>query len=163
MSGSGAFSTVSFEALAVIMDMLPLDLELRRRAAGYWIRQGRQDRVRAILGENEETKKGVWDVIMRIWQEEWQNSQKGARVRGFFPTIIWRRNLDYIKPTRGLVHFVTGHGLYPVNLHRFGRIDTLLCEYGEVGSPKHKVYACTLASQQVRDLRARLGGGTPRT
>lgn len=56
---SGAFSTVSFEALAVLMDVVPLDLELRRRAAGYWLRKGRQDKVQAVLGVQAETKMGV--------------------------------------------------------------------------------------------------------
>lgn len=32
---SGAFSTVSLDTLAVVLDVLPLDLEIRRVAAGY--------------------------------------------------------------------------------------------------------------------------------
>lgn len=154
---SGAFSTVSFEALAVMMNMVPLDLEIRRRAAGYWLRRGRRDRVQAILGEHAQTKGEIWDVVMRIWQEEWQNTEKGSRLRTFFPTITRRRNADYMVVTRGLVHFLTGHGPYPENLNRFGRRVTPLCDCGELGSPEHVVYACVLASPEVRELRVRLG------
>lgn len=98
----------------------------------------------------------MWDVIGRIWQTEWSNSLKGERVRAFFPTITGRRNADYITPTRGLVHFLTGHGPYPQNLHRFGQRETPNCECGEFGSPEHMVYACTLVGQRIVELRTQL-------
>lgn len=59
---------------------------------------------------------------------------------------------------RGLVHFLTGHGPYPKNLHRFGRKDTPMCDCGELGSPENKVYACTLSGPDIMKLRAQLGG-----
>lgn len=42
---SGGFATTVFEALAVTMDVLPLNLEIRRRAAQYWLRMNELDRV----------------------------------------------------------------------------------------------------------------------
>lgn len=154
---SGAFSTVSFEALAIVLCMMPLDLEIRGRAACYWLRKERHDRVLEVLGVQAGTRREVWEVVGRIWQEEWSNGQKGQRVREFFPSIAERENANYINPTRGLVHFLTGHGPYPQNLHRFGQRETPNCECGEMGSPEHVLYACALAGPEIRGLREQLG------
>lgn len=153
---SGAFSTVSFDALALVLNMIPIDLEIRRRSACYWLRRGQQEKVREVLGVHAWTKKEVWEVILREWQEDWQESQKGERVRAFFPTIIGRRNAEHVEPTRGLVHFLTGHGPYPQNLYRFGRRQDDICDCGERGTPEHMVYACPLVEQDVQQLRREL-------
>lgn len=43
----------------------------------------------------------------------------------------------YIKPTQGMVHFLTGHGAYPTYLNKHGLRETDTCDCGERGTPEH--------------------------
>lgn len=72
---SGAFSITLFEALAVMMDVLSLELETRRRATGYWLGKGEPERVRSILRGAQEDGNikcdmgGVEQGKAKLWEK----------------------------------------------------------------------------------------------
>nr|CAD7398477.1 unnamed protein product [Timema poppensis] len=62
---SGAYKTIPTNSLYFTLDVWPLDLEVRKRATGYWRRKGKLDkgRLEYRLGEKE----GKW-IQMRRWK-----------------------------------------------------------------------------------------------
>lgn len=158
---SGAFGTVSLEALLVSLGITPMDLEIRKRAANYWLQKQKPEKVQQILQRPAVSKREIENAIMELWQEEWVNTPKGARLKQFFPNIERRNNMVHITPTQGMIHFLTGHGPYPTYIHRIGKMDRPECECGEeLGTPEHVVLHCPNANQQILTLRLELGDAT---
>lgn len=153
---SGAFGTVSLEALLVCLGITPMDLEIRRRAALYWLRKQEMQKVHHIVQRPANTKREIENAIMSLWQEEWTNSAKGRRVNQFFPSIENRNNMLHITPTQGMIHFLTGHGPYPTYLHRIGKREQPDCECGEEGTPEHMLFLCRNGSERIKELRRQL-------
>lgn len=139
---SGAFGTTSTEALCVVLGMYPIDISIRYRAANYWLKRGRLDKVRDITGEELQTKLHLKRWRITVWQEQWDASTKGRRVHSFFPNIAERPKMKHADPGNGMVHFLTGHGPYPAYLQRLYPDQGDLCACGQLVTPEHVVLAC---------------------
>lgn len=157
---SGAFGTVSLEALLVSLGITPIDLEIRRRAALYWLRKQQIEKVHQILQRPAANKREIENVIAELWQEEWTNTTKGARIKEFFPIIANRNNMAHMIPSQGMIHFLTGHGPYPTHIFRMGKMDRPECECGVLGTPEHVLLECANTTQQIMELREQLGQAT---
>ncbi|KAG5885681.1 hypothetical protein JTB14_001963 [Gonioctena quinquepunctata] len=147
---TGAFSTTATQALTTLVGVLPMQLEIKKRAALYWIRRADHAKAQAIVGREIRTRRDVHKEIANMWQEMWSNSEKARRVYEIFPNLD--RIPPYFNPTPGLVHFLTGHGPYPQYLSRYN-----LCECGEEGTPEHVVLEC-LRYEDQGNLRGRIRG-----
>ncbi|KAG5861191.1 hypothetical protein JTB14_019698 [Gonioctena quinquepunctata] len=152
---TGSFGTTATQALTTLVGVLPMQLEIKKRAALYWVRRADPARAQAIVGREIRTKRDVHKEIANLWQEMWSNSEKARRVYETFPNLD--RIPPYFNPTPGLVHFITGHGTYPQYLNRFNQRDNSLCEYGEEGTPEHVVLEC-LRYEDRENLRGRIRG-----
>lgn len=100
---SEAFSTTLYEALTVIIWMCyssTSNYEVKRLYIGW--------------GKVNQTCANVIEGQNRCGKEDGRAPRRGER---FLPKIAHRRNLDYISPTPGSVHFLSGHGPYKVNLY----------------------------------------------
>nr|CAD7424341.1 unnamed protein product [Timema monikensis] len=82
---------------------------------------------------------GVWplDLLRR-----WEGSETGRRAYQLFPNVVERIDNAHLKPSPGLVQFITGKGPYPESLRKMGLVETDWCECGEVGTPEHVVLQC---------------------
>lgn len=140
---SGAFGTTSTEALCVVLGTFPVDISIRYRAANYWLKRGRPDKVRDITGEELPTKLHLKRWRITTWQEQWDASTKGRRVYSFFPNIAERLKMKHADPGKGMVHFLTGHGPYPTYLQRLYPDRGDLCACGQLGTPEHVVLSCS--------------------
>lgn len=76
------FSTKSFGALTAVMDVTPLDLEIRKKTGSYWLRKNEPDKARDILGTEATTKREIHTSIDNVWQAY----EKGEIVGRLFPT-----------------------------------------------------------------------------
>jgi hypothetical protein len=96
------------------------------------------------------------------WQSEWDNTNKGAVTKTFFPTIkdILTKRLQL---NLNLSTIVTGHGKLRSYLHRFKIIDDPACPC-QMGpqSNEHLIWECTILNQQRETLKngiTKTGGG----
>ncbi|KAF2887598.1 hypothetical protein ILUMI_18575 [Ignelater luminosus] len=155
---TGAFKTTSTEALCVVTGIMPLNLEVLRRAAMYWVRKNNPNKVEEILGRPANTKREINTIILDRWQREWTSSTKGRRLYGLLPDV--RRQLRNVhhQPSQGLIHFLTGHGPCAEHLARFNLQATDHCECGATGTPEHVVLECPNTEGIAAEERAVLRG-----
>lgn len=152
---SGAFNTSSVDSLCVILGIFPIDITIRYRAAGYWLKTGRIDKVTEITGQHITRMRQLRNWRVETWQRDWDTTDKGRRAYHFFPDIRERLKLTHIQPSQGMVHFLTGHGPYPTHLNRVGLSQTAYCTCGELGSPEHLLFHCQLQTPHMMTLTPR--------
>ena len=155
----GAFSTTPTMALLVVLGIWPLDLQIRLRGACYWLKREDQARVRAIIGCDAYSKSEMKRALRREWQLEWSNIQEGRRTYEFFPSVGERLRQTHIRPSVGLVHFLTGHGPYGVYLDRIQRVEGPECRLcGTNDTPEHALFECERSKDLCLWERQRLVG-----
>lgn len=154
----GGFGTTSALALLVIMGLCPLDLVIRQHAAIYWLKKGDFDRARGIMGCPVFTIIEVKAKVFELWQSLWDTADVGRRVYGLLPSIRERLKMKHLVPSQGVVHFLSGHGPYPVYLHRIGRRLTWECDCGAPqGTPEHVLFECPILAQVASVGRRAIG------
>lgn len=153
---SGAFGTVSIEALQVILGICPLDLQIRKKAAIYWLKKEQYQEVLKLIGIRATCKQQIHNQILHLWQKRWDDAETGRRTYNFLPNIKQRLGMKYLNPSRGLTHFLSGHGPYAAYWHRIGRRDTSECACGEEGTPEHTIWRCPLYADIVDADRQQL-------
>lgn len=87
--------------------------------------------------------------LMSTWQDHWNNSPKGRHTYSLIPKVS--RELRFLSPST--TAFLTGHGPFRkyLNYYKISRTD--VCECGDLGSPEHYYYSCTLtAAWHIRSL-----------
>lgn len=62
------------EAFCVAIGIIPIQLDLSKRLALYWLRKYKPEIVREILQQPAETKRIVREITMEKWQEEWSTN-----------------------------------------------------------------------------------------
>nr|CAD7264276.1 unnamed protein product [Timema shepardi] len=143
---TGAYRTVAIDALNVALGVWPLDLLVKKRAIGYWKRKDNWEKIRILTSPEVETSEDAVFALLRKWQRHWEGSETSRRAYQLFPNVVQRIDKTHLEPSPGLVHFITGKGLYPESLRKMGLVESDLCECGTVGTPEHVVleYARTL-------------------
>nr|CAD7405399.1 unnamed protein product [Timema cristinae] len=69
----------------------PLDLEVRKRAAGYWFGEGKLDKVIELTTNGVSTKDDIRENLLREWQADWEESTTGY---GPYRASLFRKNLS---------------------------------------------------------------------
>ncbi|KAF2895853.1 hypothetical protein ILUMI_10316 [Ignelater luminosus] len=157
---TGAFRTTSLEALAVATGILPLHLELRKRAAMYWVKKQDYEKVQRVLTVPAQSKQEVKVAILNQWQQLWSTSTKRRRLHQLLSNIEQRLELNHLVPNQGLIHFLTGHRPYPTHLHRINQRESDRCDCGVEGTPEHMLFDCRTMEDQTHDMREALRGVT---
>jgi hypothetical protein len=152
---SKAYRTVSTEALPVLAGVLPVDLEVQRRAAMYYSARGTTDadflthRDRAKISRLFKPQSDVWDELLSEWQCRWDNSIKGRHLYQFFPSVRERLARTWLEVDHCVAQFLTGHGNFKSKLFSFKLVpspfcqcSTSDCEYEQ--SAHHILWECTL-------------------
>ena len=97
--------------------------------------------------------KELEDETITNWQKEWEESQKAALTKQFFPSIS-----DIIKAkmhvTPNFTALVTGHGKTRAYLHRFKLLESPTCPCGkEEQTTDHLICRCILLKQPRETLK----------
>jgi hypothetical protein len=128
-----AYRTVSTEALPVLAGVIPVDLEIQRRASMYYISKGLtsqflkpRDRVKiARLFNSPGT---VREDLLSEWQSRWDTSIKGRHLFRFFPSVRDRLSKPWMEIDHCVSQFLTGHGNFKAKLFSFKLVPSPLCE-----------------------------------
>lgn len=151
-----AYRTVSTEALPVLAGVLPVDLEVQRRAAMYFNTRDNmditflspRDRLKIIRLVDKDVV-DVTDELLDEWQERWNTSIKGRQLHRFFPSVRERLEMSWLEVDHCVAQFLTGHGNFKSKLYQFKLVDSPLCpcstlnaEYEQ--SAHHILWECNL-------------------
>lgn len=103
---------------------------------------------------NKKPKRTIINEIqeegLKNWQESWENTNKGATCKKFFPSVK-RRLKNNIKLNMELTAFITGHGKTKSYLHRFGIINDRICScLQEEQTVEHLIYNCVKLKQREK-------------
>ncbi|CAG2066526.1 unnamed protein product, partial [Timema podura] len=71
---SGAYKTVPTNALCVTLGVWPQHLEVRKRAAEYWLGKGKLDKVIELTTNDVSTKEDIGETLLVEWQAHWEES-----------------------------------------------------------------------------------------
>lgn len=109
LSITGAYRTISTDALQVVAGQLPLDLEIR------WDVVRKKRKVGSV---SEEEANDQWNRILDIWQSRWDISVKGRWTHTMIPDV--RRRLDLpLEVDHYVTQFLSGHGDFNAKLESF--------------------------------------------
>jgi hypothetical protein len=159
---TGPYKTAPNNSLAIILGVPPLHLEVIKRGMHYWLKKGKLLNLTNYTQTPITTLIELNDWILNNWQHKWNISTKGRRLYQLLPSVQERIALTYLQPTRGMMHFLTGHGPYKEKLTELRLINNNMCECGEeVGTPEHTTFQCSLTEQLVSEERRMLDGLTP--
>lgn len=158
-----AYRTVSTEALPVLSGVLPVDLEIQRRAALYY--KNKKITTPDFLSIRDRNKVNrlfePLDVTLQNliseWQDRWDNSIKGRHLYNFFPSVRERLAMYWIEIDHCVAQFLTGHGNFKAKLYGFKLVPSPLCECSSEGSPQeqtahHILWECDLWHEERTDL-----------
>lgn len=128
-----AYRTVSTEALPVLAGVLPVDLEVQRRAAMYY--STRDDLNNSFLGPRDRNKiarlfndsSDVYNHLIDEWQQRWDSSSKGRHLYQFFPSIRDRLAKPWLGVDHCVAQFLTGHGNFRSKLFSFKLVESPFC------------------------------------
>ena len=98
------------------------------------------------------------------WENNWQNTTKGAVTKQYFPTIQ-RRLQNKIHLTANLTTLLTGHGRLAAYYHRFKISNSPICPCNAANQTvDHVIYECRRTAVEREQLRSSIrkkGGAWP--
>lgn len=151
--------TVSTEAMQVLMGETPWDLVALRRAAMYKYRKAIPftglDPITndECLGMSKaEVRKFIDDKLNVMWQQRWDDSEKGRTTYAFIQCVNFRSENVFFDFGLQLGYLLTGHGSMNRYLHGINRSNTAECLCGSVYEDwKHILVECMLY-EDIRKL-----------
>jgi hypothetical protein len=105
---------------------------------------------------NSTVTRELKEQCIKLWQNEWETTTKGATTKSFFPNTEDRLKLR-INPTPNFTSLVTGHGNIKSYLHKFKIIvnPKCSCNKGEQ-TVDHIIYSFSLQEQERESLKAEI-------
>lgn len=128
-----AYRTVSTEALPVLAGVLPVDLEIQRRASMYYSKHVSTSRDFLTTKNLDKINRlynpvdVVYDLLISEWQTRWDISIKGRHLYKFFPSIRDRLKMHWLFVDHCVAQFLTGHGNFRSKLYSFKLVPSPLC------------------------------------
>ncbi|CAB3240749.1 unnamed protein product [Arctia plantaginis] len=150
-----AYRTVSTEALPVLAGVLPVDLEVQRRAAMYYSRQQNMEcdflgaRDRGKITRLLQQQPDVYNDLIDEWPQRWDESSKGRHLYQFFPSVRERLSRIWLEVDLCVAQFLTGHGNFKSKLYPFKLVESPLCQCSTPNShyeqsAHHILWECSL-------------------
>lgn len=151
--------TVSTHAMQVLHGELPWDLEATCKGLLTEFRRGiapvegdpiTHDEVRSL--DRMQCKKFLAEKMMNVWQDRWDQSDKGRITHEFIPNVRFVREHERFAPGLFLGYVLTGHGSMDEFLFRRGLSETPTCLCGAPREDvKHLLRECPIYAD-LRDL-----------
>jgi hypothetical protein len=158
-----AYQSVSTDAALVLAGLAPIDLELERINCHRELRQGRNAMFQGeVITGNTFLHPAHLDEYLRlkmedIWQERWDQSEKGRTTYEFIPTVTAACPLLDRPLSTQKTQVVTGHGNFGAHLLRIGKDDTGHCPTCDVlDNPQHRILVCPLFAETRIRIRQTL-------
>lgn len=167
LSITRAYRTTSNDALTVLAGEMPINILLKERIASYHLRKGTEFQLGELrytppgegLGKEKLThiRKQIREQTTKIWQTEWEATEKGRTTRSFFPCIKSRLQLTDRSISHRTAQLLTGHGRIRSTLHRLNLSDTELCRCGHPDTVEHIIFHCSEEEREREELRKEIG------
>jgi hypothetical protein len=94
-------------------------------------------------------KRETWEVILKLWNREWAQSDTGKITRLFFPNVSSARTLLRRPLSSQLTQILTGHCALKAHQYRFKFSDSPACECGyHEESVYHFLFHCPIFLRQ---------------
>jgi Reverse transcriptase (RNA-dependent DNA polymerase)/Endonuclease-reverse transcriptase len=144
LSITGAYRTVSTDALQVVAGQLPLDLEVEWNA----VRKGSRSQLYSATEVKELREK-----ILDTWQDRWNRSDKGRWTFSMMPDVRRRLSLP-LQLDHYTTQFLTGHGDFNAKLDGFRLREGAGCSCG-LGDEtvEHVLFECSTHEEERVRLR----------
>lgn len=143
-----AYRTCSTMALQVLCGTTPLGILATEKCHRYKIRKGvpfsYYDFQYCMIIPTAQAKEKLRSISNRIWQDSWDNSDKGRTTHSFIPSIEERLNNRHFKTGFCTTQFLTGHGDFRFKLFGFNLCDVSERDCGEEETSNHTLYDCDL-------------------
>lgn len=137
------YATVSTDSLPVLAGVIPLDLQVIRRAMRWLVSNGQARSITYLDMTGDQPLREVDEYILSRWQDRWTNSLTGRLTYSYWKDIRMRlRSVGRFPIDAFTAQFVTGHGDFRQNLVRLGLSDSEACECGAIDTPRHVLYDC---------------------
>lgn len=147
-----AFRTVSYDAVCIISEMMPIHLMAEERAEIYRRRCAQPAVDRRTIAEESRT------VSMERWQRLWDSSFKGRWTHRLIPNISgWttrqQGEVDYY-----LTQLLTGHGAFKAYRYRFKLEEEPTCPDCQPAreDAEHVFFHCTRFSEERATVQQNL-------
>lgn len=153
---------MSTEALPVLAGVLPVDLEVQKRAAMYFASRENitsdflNSRDRSKISRLFDSREVVEEDLLNEWQKRWDTSVKGRHLYKFFPNVRERLTRRWLEIDHCSSQFLTGHGNFKHKLHEFKLVPSPFCEcstddVSHEQSAHHILWECDLWKHE-RDI-----------
>lgn len=143
--------TVSTEAMQVLIGELPWDLECVQRGTMFRIKHGLRLRSDIVSDQDvygldaNKIKSLVNDRLYAVWQERWNESERGRVTYEFIKNVRFAEKLWEFEPALYVGYILTGHGSLNAFLYKRGLSETASCICGaEREDWKHVLVECML-------------------
>lgn len=130
-------TTVSTQAMQVIMGVPPMDLEIAKRSALFKVRRGLELTETDILNSSEVQGKSFSEIksmsevkVIEKWQIRWTSSLKGKTTREFIRDVDFTNRNLWFSPGLCLSFLITGHGSFNAYLYPMGKAPDPGCLCG---------------------------------
>lgn len=142
-----AYRTVSHDAVMVLSSTVPIHLKAFEQMRVY---QSELPKGEASTRERTRT--------IEIWQEEWENSQKGAWTRRLIPNVRPWLNRNHGSLNYFTTQVFSGHGSFRSYTNKIGKTTDDLCAHcGEVDTAEHTIFLCPRWEQVREECQAKTG------
>lgn len=144
-----AFRTVSYDAVCVVADMIPVHLVAEERAHVHWLR--RED----PRTDQSTTVAEIRSTMMERWQELWDASTKGRWTHRLIPDIKTWTSRKHGEVDYYLTQFLTGHGCFRAYQYRFRLDDDASCPECQPvqEDAEHVLFHCTRFTEEREILQ----------
>lgn len=144
---TGAYRSVSNDALCVLAGQIPIDLlveEVEQRLLGHGEQQ---------IGPKD--KSALRERTLVAWQVRWDVSSKGRNTYAVFPEVRERLRCKWLPVNHFTSQFLTGHGNFRWRLHSLALAESPLCVVcGLDDTSAHVLTECL----KTEDLRVAYSG-----
>ena len=161
-----SYRTVSYLPLTAITGITPLEYQITNRATAYATLKGipiettNNIRIPETLKSKskKEIKKFLYNKTNDLWQQEWDNTQKGQWTQKLIPNVQESPTVT----TYWLTQMYTGHGQFGSYIRKIDNTTNAKCQHcGKAkDTPEHTLYHCE-SFKEFRPERNLLTAGKP--
>lgn len=144
-----AFRTVSYDAVCVIADMMPIQLMAEERAEIY------RRRCENHTIDHRTISNEIKMAMVARWQHLWDRSTNGRWTYRLIPDIKTWSTRQHGEVDYYLAQFLTGHGCFRTYQHRFRLDDDAMCPTCrcEEENVEHVIFHCPRFQEDRESLQ----------
>lgn len=149
-----SYRTVSYSAVNVIGNVIPIDLLAQERKKIY---------TRAPETSRKQAAAEARKQSLEIWQERWTSDETGRWTARLIPQLQDWTDRKHGEVNFYITQFLSGHGYFRTYLHRMGKVNNPQCRICKTieDTAYHTFFECEMTTVERNALVAAVGVVTP--